>query len=471
MPLIRKEDPKFDFEFDVCIVGAGACGLTAGISAAIADAEVAVFECDATPSGATAMGYGAICAAGSKAQQIAGVDDNSEALLEDILQAARNQTDPDIARVLAEQSGPTVDWLRETVGCDLELEKNWGGYGHRVPRMHVSPNRNGEEVIAMLMEGLEKAGGNLITQARVTDLIVDEDNHIRGIIYQSPQGEETVGCKSLILASSGYGANKDLIGEYIPEMTNAAYYGCENHRGDAVLWGQELGAQIGDMGAYQGLGMLADPQAVVVPHTVLIAGGFQVNSNGERFHNELENISGQGRNVIQQPDGIAYAIYDQRGHNESTERYAGYRDGAELLTRGKTAGSFAELAEIAKIDSVGLEETVKHIETLMQSGDADDFGRQFAQEQRLEPPFYAVKVTGALFHTQGGLCIDEQMKVLDQVGSPFPNLFAGGGAVRSVSGPAEWGYLPAMGMATATVFGKLAGENAAALALGKTKTG
>lgn len=464
MPIIYNQDVSFDYIFDVCVVGAGACGLTAATSAAQNGADVAIFERDKTPAGATAMGYGAICAANSKSQRAAGIVDDANALFDDIITAAQNQTDQKIARVLADHSGPTVDWLCESVGCDLTLETSWGGYGHRVPRMHVTPNRNGEEIISMLMDGAEKAGANLITQATVKDLIVDDNNHIRGIVYDSPDGEETIGCKALILASSGYGANKELIRKYIPEMADATYYGCENHRGDAVLWGQELGAQTGDMGAYQGLGTLADPQAIVVPHTVLIAGGFQVNSDGRRFQNELENISGQGRNVIGQPGGISYVIYDARGHAESAERYAGYRDGAQLLTSGRTANNFDELAAIAKIDPAGLQATLDDIESLKKSGDACSFGRHFGGQDKLEPPFYAVKVTGALFHTQGGLCIDETMRVLSENGTPFPNLFAGGGAVRSVSGPAEWGYLPAMGMATATVFGKLAGENAAALA-------
>ena len=72
-------------------------------------------------------------------------------------------------------------------------------------------------------------------------------------------------------------------------------------------------------------------------------------------------------------------------------------------------------------------------------------------------------MVGAIYHTQGGLQIDGQARVLRADGTPLPNLFAGGGAARSVSGPAHWGYLPAMGLATAVTFGRLAGLGAAAL--------
>jgi fumarate reductase flavoprotein subunit len=74
-----------------------------------------------------------------------------------------------------------------------------------------------------------------------------------------------------------------------------------------------------------------------------------------------------------------------------------------------------------------------------------------------------VKVTGALFHTQGGLVVDEQARVLDAKGQPLPNLFAGGGAARGISGAHVWGYLSGNGLLSAVALGRIAGRNAAAL--------
>jgi fumarate reductase flavoprotein subunit len=72
-----------------------------------------------------------------------------------------------------------------------------------------------------------------------------------------------------------------------------------------------------------------------------------------------------------------------------------------------------------------------------------------------------VKVTGALFHTQGGLCIDSDATVLHRDGGRFDNLFAGGGAARGVSGPAVWGYLSGNGLLSAVTLGRIAGMSAA----------
>ena len=85
-------------------------------------------------------------------------------------------------------------------------------------------------------------------------------------------------------------------------------------------------------------------------------------------------------------------------------------------------------------------------------------GRDFTAKPRLEPPLYGVKVTGALFHTQGGLVVDENARVV-----PLRNVFAGGGAACGVSGAHVWGYLSGNGLLSAVVLGRIAGESAATM--------
>jgi fumarate reductase flavoprotein subunit len=86
----------------------------------------------------------------------------------------------------------------------------------------------------------------------------------------------------------------------------------------------------------------------------------------------------------------------------------------------------------------------------------------------MAPPFKAVKVTGALFHTQGGLAVDSAARVLDANNKPLPNVFAAGGAAAGVSGPRADGYLSGNGLLTATVLGRIAGQAASAAVLRKT---
>ena len=89
--------------------------------------------------------------------------------------------------------------------------------------------------------------------------------------------------------------------------------------------------------------------------------------------------------------------------------------------------------------------------------------RDFTGKPELAPPWRAARVTGALFHTQGGLVVDEDARVLRGNGAPLPNLFAGGGAARGVSGSGAAGYIAGNGLLTATGMGRLAGLAAARL--------
>ena len=84
------------------------------------------------------------------------------------------------------------------------------------------------------------------------------------------------------------------------------------------------------------------------------------------------------------------------------------------------------------------------------------------QGTRLQAPYCAIRVTGALFHTQGGLDIDARCHVLRANGSPHPNLLAAGGAARGVSGNAVWGYLSGNGLLSAVAGGYIAAQEIAA---------
>jgi fumarate reductase flavoprotein subunit len=110
-----------------------------------------------------------------------------------------------------------------------------------------------------------------------------------------------------------------------------------------------------------------------------------------------------------------------------------------------------------------LRETFRQVESAKDGRAADPFGRSFAGLAHLSPPYQAVRVTGALFHTQGGLAVDVTARVLNEHGAPLPNLFAAGGAAAGVSGSVASGYLSGNGLLTATVLGRISGASAAAL--------
>ncbi len=128
------------------------------------------------------------------------------------------------------------------------------------------------------------------------------------------------------------------------------------------------------------------------------------------------------------------------------------------MRRGQTA---AELAATCGLPPAVLAATIEESRRLAAGQGDDGFGRDFTTKPPLEAPFVAVKVTGALFHTQGGLVVDAKARVLTKGGTALPNLFAAGGAARGVSGPKDWGYLSGNGLLTAVALGRIAGREAA----------
>ena len=466
MTILRTTTAEFDWVVDVAIAGGGACGMTAALAASEAGADAIVLERDKTPFGSTGMSYGAICAAGSRLQRDAGVEDAAALLREDIMTAARGKTDARLANLLASHSGPTVDWLCDHAGIDLTLDTNWTGMGHRHARLHAPANRSGESLLAMLALAAENAGATILTGALVDALYADDEDRVRGVRVRRPDAStENLGCRALIVATCGFGANRDWVQRYIPGLADARYYGHEGNTGDGIAWGMALGAATADMGACQALGSLATPQSLVMPHTLMIGGGVQVNSEGRRFENELDNISGQALTILEQPGGVCWIVYDQRLHELALENYQEYRDGEALLT-ARRADNWTALATLTGMPAEAFEQTMADIAARAETGAKDEFGRTFSSPDRLNPPYFALKVTGALFHTQGGLVIGNDCRVVREDGSPLPNMFAGGGAARSVSGPAEGGYLPGMGLCTAVTLGRLAGQHAASLSTG-----
>jgi fumarate reductase flavoprotein subunit len=457
MPILPTESADFAVSFPVVVAGGGACGLVAALAARDAGSDVLLLEAGPIPRGSSSMSLGALCASGSRDQALHGVDDGAERFFDDVMAKTQHTADPTITRLIARESGPTLDWLEQGHGVPLRLDTNWPpAFGHSRMRMHVSPGRSGLDLMDRLIVACENAGVVILTDAHVTDLLADGDR-VTGVRYARPDGSvEAVGCDTLILATCGFGGNHEMIAHHIPDMAKARYFGWEANRGDGILLGQALGGAVGDMSAYQGLGLLTEPQGIDLNPRFLIEGGIQVNSAGRRFAHELDDISGQGARVMAQPGGVAWIIYDERIHSSCADLPQYVQLGTVLAMQ--RFDSIEALALAHGISPQGLADTMAEIA----SAGPDALGRSF-DTTPLRPPYRAVKVTGALFHTQGGLMIDDDARVLREDGTALPNLFAGGGAARGLCGPLPSGYLPGAGLACAITLGRIAGRSAAKL--------
>lgn len=456
-------DRRFDFSVPVLVAGAGACGAVAALAAADAGVTPLVIERDDRPGGSTGMSQGLFCAAGTESQAAHGIEDNADIFFADIMSKARGQTDPVLARTLADNSASTLEWLREQHDLPWELDTRFrSAYGNSRQRVHGWPGHSGLDMVQLLHRRMNDAGIDVLMETKLVDIFARPDGRVIGVALERADGAvEEIGCDALILACGGFGANRTLTDRYMPETRTLKYNGHEGSHGEAIMLAEHIGAGLADMGSYQGYAMLTDPQGISVPPPVLIEGGIIVNRHGDRFTDESDDIAGMVHPLAGQPDGMGWVIYDAR--IEAT--CAAIPELAQLmeLNAPKESDSIDGLAMLTGVEPSRLAAAIHDAQTAAANGAIDSLGRDWRDSPPPQGPWRALKVTGALYHTQGGLRVDASARVLRPDGSAFPNLFAGGGSARSVSGPSSWGYLPAMGLTTAVVLGRIAGREAALL--------
>ncbi|MBX3600163.1 MAG: FAD-dependent oxidoreductase [Rubrivivax sp.] len=427
----------------VAIVGAGACGLTAALTLRDAGIEVALLERDATPQGSTALSSGFVPAGGTAVQRAAGVADDSPArFAADIQAKAHGRAAPHLVQAYTEAIVPALEALQQRHGLRFELLDGFLYPGHGLRRMHTLPERTGAALVGALAAAAERAGAMLLTHALVRELWCDDGGRVLGVGFRRPDGRsEHLACELLLLACNGFGGNRAMVDELLPEMRDATFGGHAGNDGSAIAWARALGLRLADLGGYQGHGSWAVPQGVLVTWALMMEGGVQVNARGERFHDETQGYSEAAVHVLAQPGGVAWNVFNER-----------------LLALGR---GFPDFREAEAAGAVKRADGVGALATLI-GCDVATLAATLATARRpLATPLYAIKVTGALFHTQGGLDIDAQCRALRADGTPHPNLLAAGGAARGVSGDAVWGYLSGNGLLSAVAGGWIAARTAA----------
>lgn len=442
----------FDFAVEVLVVGAGAGGMIAALTAHERGREVVLLEADPVPSGSTALSAGLIPAPGTRFQREVGIDDAAGIFAQDIMRKAKGENDPVLVDALAGGAAEVIEWLADSHGLPFTVVDDFDYPGHSRRRMHGLPSRSGAELVDRLRGAVETQDVSIVTERRVEVLHADADGTVRGVTAVLPDGtREAIGCGGLILACNGFGGNRDMVRHHMPEIGEAIYFGHAGNRGDAVLWGEALGAATDHLGAYQGHGNVAHPHGILISWAVITEGGVQVNLEGRRFWDESQGYSEAAQAVLAQPEGIAWSIFDARIAGIARQ-FADFRD-AEAQGAIVAADSVADLAQETKLPPAALEETL----SALGAGD-DPFGRSFDPGKALGPPYHAVRVTGTLFHTQGGLDVTREARVKRANGGVFQTLFAVGGAATGVSGTRDSGYLSGNGLLAAAVLGRRAGQ-------------
>lgn len=447
-------NPSADFETDLLVIGAGGCGLAAAIAAHDAGLSVAIVEKRDRPGGNSALSTGSIPGAGSKYQRAAGIADSPEHLIAD-LQAVAGPHDADaLTRLMAEQSAPLVEWLIDDLGARMELVTAYKHVGHSVPRLHAPRSRRGQDLVDDLLRFVAEREIPIAVGQGVEGLIV-EDGAVMGAVI----GGDRIRAAKTLLATNGFAGNREMVARWCPEIAEAEYFGALGSTGEAIAWGESLGAGLGNMAAYQGYAAVAYPQGSLLSWTTIEKGGILVGQDGRRFGNEDAGYSGYAPEVMRQGP-FAYAVYDTRIHEIAAQE----EEYAEMAEMGAVRWSDDphDLGAPFDIPGPALAETLDSYNSAAGGAGPDAFGRRKFELAPLQPPYAIVRVKPGLFHTQGGLAVDSHARVIRPDGTPIPNLFAGGGAAAGISGRAgAGGYASGNGLLTALGLGRIAGLRAA----------
>lgn len=490
-PVVKRGVPDADaMHVPVAIIGAGACGLTAALRLAEAGIEVVLIERDAAPSGSSALSSGFIPAAGTVVQRAAGIDDDALRFAADIQAKAHGTAAPHLVAAYTQAAAPALDALARH-GLAFHVLDGFLYPGHSARRMHTLPERTGAALVTALERAATQAGAYLLTRALAREIWADEQGRVTAVGCERPDGSvDYVSCDVLLLACNGFGGNAAMVAEHLPAMRDAVYGGHVGNDGSAIAWGTQLGAGLADLGGYQGHGSWATPQGALISWAVMMDGGVQINADGRRFHDETHGYSEAAVHVLAQPGGVAWNVFD----DHTLELARGFPDfvAAEAGHARKTCEDVAALAALIGCDVETLSQTLQQVRPGVEGLGADElveknFPEQNSPEQNppgqhspeqhppgqnpsarrftraLHAPYHAIKVTGALFHTQGGLDIDAQCRVRDRHGMPLPNLLAAGGAARGISGNDVSGYLSGNGLLSAVAGGHIAAATAATM--------
>lgn len=436
---------------DLVVAGAGG-GLVAALRAAELGLSVLVVDTNQRfkRGNNTSMSTAMIPGAGSRWQREAGIDDSPENLVQDVLSKTGGNVEVDLARALASASAPLVEWMSDALEMPISLVTDFPYPGHSKLRCHTIPGRSGSAMLEMLLTKVNEAELiDVMVPATLKEVLI-KDGAVRGVVVSTPGGLEEIPTRSVLLAVNGYGANRELVEQHLPEIAGATYYGSEESKGDALRIGEALGAATSFLDSYQGHAGLATPSAMLTTWATVMHGGILVNAAGRRYGDETMGYSEYARESLQHADGCSWIVIDERIFNECLV----FQDFVDVVSANgvKWADDPSELAEIAGIDSAGLVHTVHQTREVAASGEGDPFGRTL-WESPLQGRLGAIRVEPALFHTQGGLRVDGRARVLRHDGSAIPGLYASGGAAAGISGHGASGYmagnglLPALGLA------------------------
>lgn len=438
---------------DVVIIGGGGSGLVAAISAAESGKHVLLLEKSGELGGHTLNTQGMFPAALTRFQKKQKIFDSPVYMTQDILNENNYGVPYETVHNLSLNSGKVAEWMVDFCGVDLDVVTDFKYPGYNTYRIHAPPSRTGREVINALIAKADTMDNLYIAMNNaVSRILFDSSGKATGV-EMSASGEQ-IRSDAIVISTGGYGANRQLVDKYMPKAGWMVYFGSSEHRGEAVLWAEELGAELDFLDSYQAHSSVSSVGTLITWETVM-KGAIIVNDKGVRFANEITGYSKFAKEVVMQKTSTAFEIFDAEIHEEMYSRYEEYR-GTTNLKGVRKLDTLEELSKFIGCKEEELRTTLDGVSEMAENGGKDSFGRNFFRN--IVSPYYAAKITPALFHTQGGIRVDSNARMVPRDGKIAQDVYAVGNAAAGISGHGSDGYLSGSGLLCAFTYGWLAGR-------------
>jgi fumarate reductase flavoprotein subunit len=468
---------------DIVIIGAGGSGLSAAVAAASSGASVQVIEKRKIAGGTMNMLAGLV-AADSPTQKRAGIKVTAGDLFLKHMQYSHWALDPRIVRTWLNRSGETIRWLEEK-GIQFQMfsmftdepATSWH-WGLRV----------GSEIVKALHKDCSNLGIHFSFETRANKILFDKSAKVDGLAAQMGDHEIEIKAKAVIIATGGYGGNREMMKKYCPYYNNPLpTTGIEiAHTGDGIQMAFEAGADS------EGLGnlLLCGPCFVGgfgAFHLAIEPTTLWVNKDGRRFIEEGLGCSPfEAPNaILRQPDQVCFSLFDesikrrvlQHGYIRPDAATVSPVDKIESaleanLKNGNllTSSSWEEIARWVGAEPDILKSTIDCYNQSCDAGHDEEFAKkpEYLKAFR-NPPYYVAKCYPWHLGSIGGIKINERMQVLNKKNQSIQGLYSCGSDAGGWSGSTYNRYLAGAGASFAINSGLIAGENAVKYVFEKIK--
>lgn len=469
-------------EFDVVVVGAGAAGVPAALSAAEAGAKVVLIQKEATAisQGNTGSGIDLTKSDPADVQNLVSV----------LIEEGQHRTKRELLELWAQHGGEAVKWViersAESGGPIIDqgsqqqaatIAKN--GWTMEFVTSFAGPKPlTAGDAMRALAETAEKEGVEIFYSTPAEQLVKDGDA-VTGVIAKGSNGYiQFNASKGVIIATGDYQNDEEMSSYYLPDLTNFTRKQM-NKTGDGhkmVIWAG------GAMEPINHTKMLHDFDAG--PASMCDMPFLAVKNNGARFVNEVVEMSLLNNYLRSAEDQGWYSqVFDANymeqaadwpGKLYSPEELALYmpeedadRDGVfKDLIRTFKADTLEELAEKLEItDTAAFVATVERYNELVASGADEDFGKPSQYLKPIDtPPYYGIHRWLRVSALCSGVQVDENHQCLNTEGSPITGLYAIGNCSGEFYGGVDYPMtIPGLSLGRCYTEGYLVGRTVGAL--------